>query len=119
MALDTAGINAAADGVASKIAYVSMHSADPAGTGAHEISGGTPAYARKAVTWDPATGGVAAISAGVTFDIPPGTTISHVGLCDSLTGGAFYGGQALSSPETYGGQGSYNLNSLTITVSSP
>jgi hypothetical protein len=117
--LNTAGINAASDGVAAKVGYVSLHSADPAGTGAHEITGGTPAYARKAVLWDPATGGVAPISGPVTFDIPPGTTISHAALWDTLTGGTTYGDDALSSPETYGAQGSYNLNALTITITSP
>lgn len=48
----------------------SLHTAFPGLTGASEVSGGTPAYARKAVTFGAAAGGTRALSAAVTFDVP-------------------------------------------------
>lgn len=114
--LNTSGRNAAANGVASNVGYVSMHTADPGTTGTSEVTGGTPAYARKAVAWSTASGGVASISGGVTFDVPGSTTITHVGLWSTATGGTYYGSAALSASETYGGQGTYNLTALTITI---
>lgn len=116
MALNTSGRNAAANGVASNVGYVSLHTADPGTTGASEVTGGTPAYARKAVAWSTAANGVAAISGGVTFDVPAATSISYIGLWSTATGGTFYGGAALSATETYGGQGTYNLTALTISI---
>ena len=50
--------------------------ADP-GTGTNftgtEASGGSPAYARQAVTWAAASGGTKANSGALTFDVPAGT----------------------------------------------
>lgn len=116
MALSTAGKNAAANGAASNVGYVSLHTADPGTTGTSEVTGGTPAYARKAVAWSTAANGVAAISGGVTFDVPASTTISYIGLWSTATGGTYFGGAALSAAETYGGQGTYNLTALSITI---
>lgn len=116
MALNTSGKNAAANGVASNVTYVSLHTADPGTSGASEVTGGTPAYARKGVSWSTAANGVAAISAGVTFDVPAGTTIQYVGLWNAASGGTFYGSAALSAQESYGGQGTYNLTALTVTI---
>lgn len=51
----------------------SLHTAFPGLTGANEVSGGSPAYARKAVTFSAAAGGSRALSAAVTFDVPAST----------------------------------------------
>lgn len=61
----------------------SLHSAFPGATGASEISGGIPAYARKAITMAAASGGQRLLSAGVTFDVPMATTVRWVGFWDS------------------------------------
>lgn len=116
MALSTNGRNKAADGVAAVVGYVSLHTADPGGSGTSEVTGGSPAYARKAVTWSAASGGSAAISTGVTFDVPASTTISYLGMWSAATAGTFYGSAALSANETYGSQGTYNLTALTVAV---
>lgn len=71
--------------------YVSAHSAYPGDTGANEVSGGSPAYARKAKTWNSAASGSMDDSNAPTFDIPAGTTVGYVGLWSALTGGTFYG----------------------------
>lgn len=77
--------NALADEQASRITHLSLHTATPGTTGASEATGGSPAYARKAVTFtaagdegvlggtlQPATVGVA-WSDEVTFDVAAGT----------------------------------------------
>lgn len=95
-------------------AYASLHTADPGATGADEVTGGTPAYARKALTWA-AAAGASKGAAMVTFDIPAGTEITHFGLWTAVSGGTFRGGSALPANETYGAQGTYDL-SITATA---
>ena len=76
--------------------YASLHTADPAGTGANEVSGGTPAYARKAITWNTGSVDGQVVSNPVTIDVPPATTITHVGLWDAATGGNYRDKRAFS-----------------------
>ena len=77
--------NYLADQEAARITHLSLHTATPGTTGASEATGGSPAYARKAVTFNaagaagplgsglqPATVGVA-WSSEVTFDVAAGT----------------------------------------------
>lgn len=92
--------NAQADEDAARCPYVSMHTASPAGTGANEATGGSPAYARKAATYNaaglegplgasqPATVGIAWGSA--IFDLPAGT-YTDFGLQSAVTAGTFRG----------------------------
>jgi len=84
----TATKNVLADYFASLAPYISLHTNDPGQNGANEVSGGSPAYARKQTTWAPATNGLA-IGSEVTFDVPPNTTITHVGFWSAATGGVF------------------------------
>lgn len=117
MALSTNGRNLAVTGVTGGVTHVSLHTADPGATGASEVTGGAPAYARKAVSWGAASGGSASISAGVTFDVPASTTITYVGLWNAAAAGTFEGSAQLSASETFGAQGTYNLTSLSVSVS--
>lgn len=94
--------------------YASLHTADPTSIGDHEVTGGSPAYARKALTWSPASGDTKA-AATVTFDVPAGTTTSHFGLWSAITSGTFRGGEMLSASQVFGSQGTYALT-LTITA---
>lgn len=92
--------NADADYKAGRCLYVSIHTASPAGTGAAEATGGSPAYARKALTFNasgvegplgasqPASVGVAWGSAIV--DLPAGTYTDY-GLWSAVTAGTFRG----------------------------
>ncbi len=119
--LATEGRNAAVNGVAAAT-YVSMHTADPGANGTNEITGGTPAYARKQVTWGTAANGTRTITGSVTFDIPSGVNVSHFGIWTALTGGTYYGSDALRDNngnavvESFGGQGTYTLTSASITI---
>lgn len=118
MALTNAELNALLDIAGARYGFASLHSASPGSTGANELTGGSPAYARQAIVWDPASGQVLSLDTGETFDIPAGSTVHSVGLWSALTAGTFYGSDALSAAESYVGQGTYELTALTITASS-
>lgn len=82
MTIPTTTKNAMLDG--QTINTASLHSAFPGTTGANEISGGTPAYARKAITVAAASGGQRLLSSGVTFDVPA-STVRWIGYWNSST----------------------------------
>lgn len=90
MPLTDAGRNASLDGLAAVAGFASLHSGDPSTTGANELTGGSPAYARKAITYAAASGGQRSNSAALTFDVPA-ATVTHVGLWSAVTAGTFYG----------------------------
>lgn len=73
-----------------------------------EITGGSPAYARKAVTWAAASNGIIRPTADLTFDIPAGATVKSWAGFSALTGGTNYGGAPLTT-EAFSGQGQYKL----------
>lgn len=120
MALSTTGRNEAVNGLATVAATISLHSADPGTTGANEIAGGTPAYARKAAAWSPAANGSRALSTAIVFDVAAGVTVSHFGAWNA--GGAFLGGDVLRdtngnpAPATFSGQGTYTITTATLTI---
>lgn len=98
-------------------AYASLHNGNPGTTGANEISGGSPAYARKATTFNAASAGSRALNADVTFDVPA-ITVQYVCFWTAVTAGTFYGCHDVTD-ETYAAQGQYKLlatgTSLSIT----
>lgn len=122
MALSTTGRNRGADGVLTGTSYISLHSANPGTTGASEITGGSPAYARKQATWAAASGGSKSLSAAVQFDVAASTSVSYFGIWDALTAGNFIGGEALRDDsgnpvtETFGGQGTYTLTTASVSI---
>jgi hypothetical protein len=105
--------NVALDAIGAAATYISFHTADPGSTGTSEVAGGT--YARVATTWGAAS---AAAKAGsqVAANIPASTTITYWGLWTAGSGGTFYYGGLLSSPETFGGAGVYQ-HTPTLTAS--
>lgn len=79
------------DALAGNVGFISLHTAYSI-TGANEVSGGSPAYARKAVTWGAAANGEAvSITVSQVFDVPSGTTVLYTGMWSLATGGIFYG----------------------------
>ena len=101
-----ADFNALAAAQAALITHLSLHESAPGKTGAGEATGGSPAYARKAVTWgtagaagplggtlQPATVG-RIYSGEVTFDVDA-ATYSHWGGWNAASAGAFHGGDVL------------------------
>lgn len=80
MPFNDAAKNAALDALdesATQITHVGVHTLTDPGTAtnasAGEATGGSPAYARKAVTWGAAASGQKSNSGSLTFDVPAGT----------------------------------------------
>lgn len=71
--------------------YLSLHTAYSA-TGANEVSGGSPAYARLAASWaSAASNSMALTGTPYNFNVPASTTVAFVGFWDALTSGNFHG----------------------------
>ena len=58
---------------ATQLGSASLHSSFPGQTGLNEITGGSPAYARKATTVGAASGEQRTLSSSVAFDVPAST----------------------------------------------
>jgi hypothetical protein len=104
-----AGANLMLGGLTANAGFVSLHTADPGLTGTSEVTGGSPAYARKAITWTSPSSSAMSNSAQIVFDVPTGTTIRFLGYWSASTGGTFYGNRALDANQTYTSQGTYTL----------
>lgn len=113
MPLDTAGRNTAVDAIAAGYAYLGLLNASDT-----ELSGGSPAYARKLVTFGAASNGVRSVTGTpYTFDVPAGATVAKFGLFSALTGGTRGALQPLSATEgPYAAQGQYQFTAGSITV---
>jgi len=112
---EVAAENAALDGIGAVASWIALHTADPTAAGVAEVAGGSPAYARKQTSWNPAASSAKAGSACV-IDIPASTTVSHWSLRSAVTGGNMHYYGPLPNPETYSSQGQYALTP-TITAS--
>src|SRR3972149_712680 len=104
MPYSIAGKNLMLNALGAVAGFVSLHSADPGDGGMNELAGGSPAYARKAGTWNPAAGGSMDNSNVPVFDVPAGGVLLYIGFWSLVTGGVFYGA-ALVTQETWGAQG--------------
>jgi len=65
--------------------YISLHTADPAETGANEAAGGS--YARQQVPFGSSSGGVVSNTSAVNWTLMPASTIVAVGVWDAVTAG--------------------------------
>lgn len=74
--LTDATINTMLDAVT--VDLVSLHTAYSS-TGTNEVTGGSPAYARKAITMAAASGRAKASSTQPVFDVPASTSVAYVG----------------------------------------
>ena len=83
----------------------SLHTAFPGNTGTSEVSGGAPAYARKAITINAPSGGIRALNASVAFDVPA-STVRWVG---------FWNGAAFVGTAPNGGATPKNFMSIAST----
>lgn len=95
---------------------VALHTGDPgaADTASNEVSGGSPAYARKAIAWNAASGGSATCSGNVVLDVPAGTTVSWISLWNSA-GTVRYLKKDVTD-EVFGAQGTYTVVAATTTL---
>lgn len=107
--------NVMLDALGTAATYGSLHNGDPSTTGANEISGGSPAYARKALSWAAASGGSKALQATFpVFDVPA-TTVAYVGMFSAVSGGTYYGHWDVTD-EVFAGQGTYTITSGSVSI---
>ena len=95
--------------------FGTMFTADPGITGAAtgEVTGGTPAFARKAINWGAPSNGV--ITGTATFDIPTGATLTYSGVCvSSVLATADVRDSTTVPSQNYASQGTY-LATFTFT----
>ena len=114
MPVETDVLNAAADGATAIMGFASLHTADPGGTGASEVTGG--GYARQAVTWDAAAGAVAGLNGTLSFSGPASGGATHLGLWSAVTGGTWRGSSALTGDQAFNASGEYNITEITLTA---
>lgn len=115
MALTNNAKHVMLDQLATVAVWASLHTADPGTTGTSEVTGGSPAYARKAITWNAASGGALDNNANPVFDVPGGTTVAWAGLWSASSAGTFYGSADVTD-EVFAGQGTYTLSDFDITL---
>lgn len=98
------------------ITHISLHTGDPGTTGADEVTGGS--YARVAVTLGAASSGTKSNTNALAFNVPAGTTITHVGAWDASSSGTFRAGGALSASQEFATGGTYTIaaGELDITL---
>ena len=111
MAIQTATMkNALATAYGASATWAAVYTTAPGASAGTEPSGGSPAYARKALSWSAPSNGV--ITASATFDIPTGTTLIGAGVHSASTGNYQDGGSITS--QAFASQGTYVL-ALTYT----
>lgn len=90
--------------------YGAMFTADPgtSGTVVGEVTGGSPAYNRKALSWTAASS--SASSGSGVFDIPSGTTVTYAGVTVSVTPATSdLRDKAAVTSQAFASQGTYTL----------
>jgi len=107
--------NSMLDHLGTEAVFVSLHITDPGDTGTGEVTGGSPAYARKAITWNAAAAGAMDDSNVPVFDVPAGTHVNYVGLWSLVTGGVWYGSDVVTE-EIFAAQGTYTLTDMDLDL---
>jgi hypothetical protein len=81
-----------------------------------EVTGGSPAYARKAIAFAAAAGGISDDTTnGAVFDVPAGTTVAYTGQYSALTAGTLVAFDDVT-PESYAAQGTYTATDVKNTL---
>ncbi len=92
MALSIIAMNLMLDALGAAGGFISLHTDAPGDSGANEVSGGAPAYARQSLNWIAAAAGTLNKDATIiTFDVPASTEVKFLGIWSAATGGDFYG----------------------------
>lgn len=107
--LNNAALVLAANAIDGAITHMSLHSADPGGTGTNAV--GTRVAVSGAVDGD----GDITWSNVAFAGLPANQPVSHVGYWSAVTGGTFYGSAALSGDLAANAAGEYNVVSVTET----
>lgn len=81
-----------------------------------ELSGGTPAYARKVIAFAAAAGGaIDDTTNGAVLDVPAGTTVSYASFHSALTAGTVQAIDRVTS-EVFAAQGTYTVTDAVLSL---
>jgi hypothetical protein len=114
---DATAKNVMLDALGAVCTRLALHTGDPgaANTAANEVTGGTPAYARKAIAWNAASNGAMDDSTnGAVFDVPAGTTVAWISGWNTA-GTVRYFKKAVTN-ETFGAQGTYTVTDADLDL---
>ena len=95
--------------------YLSLHTADPAGTGANEVTGGS--YARQAITFSTASSGAITSEADIEFSGMPAVTVTHVGIWDASSAGTVWWEDALDTQKTVSAGDTFRVSAGDYDIS--
>lgn len=90
----TAEKNSLATKYAADALYGALFTTAPGASAGTEVTGGSPAYARKPLTWGAPSNGV--ITASATFDVPACTVVG-TGVYSAATAGTYIDGNTVTS----------------------
>lgn len=108
MAIQTSTMkNTLSDAYKGAATHGALTTTAPGGTTGTEVSGGSPAYARKALSWGSSTAGVVSATAAV-FDVPASTTVVGFEVFSAITAGTYLDGVGITS-QTFASQGTYTI----------
>jgi hypothetical protein len=95
---------------------MALHTGDPGAANAadNEVAGGSPAYARKAITWDAAAAGSMNCPTDPIFDVPAGSTVSWISLWN--TAGTVRYLKKDVTDEAFGAQGTYTVTDADLDL---
>ncbi len=114
--LTNAELQAVGDFLAARWTHMSLHTADPAGTGANEVSGG--GYARQAVTLSVDADGDLTLPAEEVFAGTAATAVHSIGFWSALSGGTFRAGFPRTGDAAFSSGGQYSVTAGTVTGTS-
>lgn len=84
-----------------------------------ELTGGSPAYARKAIAWNAASAALEQIddsTNGAVVDVPGGITVDYIGGWSASTAGTLMVIDDAPVPEPFGAQGTYTVTDFKINL---
>ena len=114
---DNTAKNAMLDQLGTLVTRLALHSGDPGGANSatNELTGGTPAYARKAIAWNAASGGSMDDSTnGVVFDVAAGSTVAWISGWNAAGTVRYFKKQVTT--EVFGGQGTYTVTDADLDL---
>lgn len=92
---------------ATQAPWAALYSTAGGATAGTELTGGSPAYARKAGTWGTAASS-AVTSSPPAFDVASGATVAGAGYHSASTAGTYWEGGSVTS-QAFSSQGTYTL----------
>jgi hypothetical protein len=91
----------------SDITHIALATTAPGSSAGTEVSGGSPAYARKASNWGTAAASVI-VASPAAHDVPSGTTVVGINMMSAISAGTYLDGASVTS-QAFASQGTYQV----------